>query len=180
MTPNVYFTADLHIGHKFVAEKRGFQSVDEHDDCIIEAWRSRVKSGDRIYVCGDFNFRKENILHKLPGDKHLIRGNHDRKIHDGWSSVADIRNVKIKDDNAPRGKQYIVLCHFPMLSWNKMHYGSWMLHGHCHGNLLDSDCKRLDVGVDTRDDWSPWSYDEVLDAMLERDIKVVDHHEPKL
>ena len=39
-----------------------------------------------------------------------------------------------------------------MVTWNRKHYGSVNVHGHCHGNIDDfneaSDDLRVDVGID--------------------------------
>ena len=35
---NVRFIADLHFGHKWAAKNRGFSSIEEHNDKIIENW----------------------------------------------------------------------------------------------------------------------------------------------
>jgi calcineurin-like phosphoesterase family protein len=71
----------------------------------------------------------------------------------------------------------IVLSHYPFASWNQMHYGSWMLHGHSHGNMPWFG-KRVDVGVDC---WmgAPVSYHMVKAHMDARGIQSQDHHQPK-
>ena len=80
------------------------------------------------------------------------------------------------DPDTSDGYQRIVLCHFPMLTWNRAHYGAWHLHGHCHGSLDGKfDGKRLDVGVDCHD-FAPISYPEVKALMAKKDFVVVDHH----
>ena len=38
----VFFIADLHLGHTNMALKRGFATVEEHDEHIIEKWNSVV------------------------------------------------------------------------------------------------------------------------------------------
>jgi len=73
-------------------------------------------------------------------------------------------------------KQLIILCHYPFLTWNKSHYGSWNLHGHCHGTLPDDpNSLRLDVGVDVHN-FSPISFDEVSTIMSTKNFKPIDHH----
>ena len=45
----------------------------------------------------------------------------------GFASARDYHNAL--------GMTYVVMSHFPMLSWHWQAHGNWMLHGHCHGNL---------------------------------------------
>jgi calcineurin-like phosphoesterase family protein len=71
--------------------------------------------------------------------------------------------------------QPLILMHFPILSWEGMHHGSWHLHGHCHGSLPPTSQKRLDVGVDTHNLY-PYSYMEVKDIMQSKKFSPVDHH----
>ena len=41
----------------------------------------------------------------------------------------------------------LVLCHYPLRSWNRQAKGAWQLHGHSHGRLKPLTRQR-DVGVD--------------------------------
>lgn len=54
----------------------------------------------------------------------------------------------------------IVLMHYPLLTWYQSHFGSWAIHGHCHGTIDNTGKARLDAGVDCHD-YSPISYQEV-------------------
>lgn len=68
----------------------------------------------------------------------------------------------------------IVLCHYPLESWDSCLYGSIHLHGHCHHNLPpDPDKLRQDVGVDGWD-WSPVSAAAILHLMDEK-AKAINH-----
>jgi calcineurin-like phosphoesterase family protein len=63
-----------------------------------------------------------------------------------------------------------------MISWHRMGYGSWMLHGHSHGNLTFKRGKMMDVGVDTNPELAPYSYREVEAVMQGLEFTQVDHH----
>lgn len=176
----IYFTADTHFGHRFIAQVREFLHTDEMDEHLIDGWNRTVSRDDTVYHLGDVSFasrrRTYEILWRLNGTLYLIPGNHDRKKETmlmqsgrfGWSQqIAEINYEK----------QKIVLCHFPMLTWNRAHYGSWHLHGHSHGNLKVKGGKRLDVGIDNRPDMRPWSFDEVGEYMkAAAEFEAVDHH----
>jgi calcineurin-like phosphoesterase family protein len=181
-----YFTSDTHYGHARVIEysKRPFKSVEEMDEALIANHNSVVKPGDRVFHLGDFAFAKEDrilsILKQLNGQKYLCFGNHDKemrrseKIKGMFVKVGDYLEIDVKDANGD--KQRIVLCHYPMITWNKAHHESWMLHGHCHGNLkYPFDGKILDVGVDPMG-YFPRSFDEIKSMMSSKGFTALDHH----
>lgn len=81
-----YFAADLHLGHKKVAEMRGFDDVDEHDRVTIESLLAKVRYGDRLFLLGDISSgtplgqRRALELLKQNFDRkqlHLVIGNHE-------------------------------------------------------------------------------------------------------
>jgi calcineurin-like phosphoesterase family protein len=139
----------------------------------------------------------------LKGKKYLIRGNHDHKLcktkelTDYFEWVKDYYVLRVHDKYANgiddseilQYHQSIVLCHFPILSWEGMQHGNWHLHGHCHDSLPPTSQKRLDVGVDGNyhpNDTNtgvnpdkylmPYSYKDVKEIMSKREFKPVDHH----
>lgn len=79
----IYFTADLHFGHnkEFIYKKRGFNSVDEMNNKIIENWNNIIKDNDEIYIIGDLmlcdNKTGIELYNQLKGKKYIIWGNHD-------------------------------------------------------------------------------------------------------
>lgn len=80
--PTIWFTSDLHFGHRRVIEycNRPYADIDAMTKGLIEIWNNTVKDGDTIYVLGDFSLNPKwsgTILPLLKGDKILIPGNHD-------------------------------------------------------------------------------------------------------
>lgn len=90
----IFFTADLHLNHKLVAENRGFTTLDAegevvpdtaaHDAALADAWDRVVGKRDQVWVLGDLCIgRGWPMRHAIewigqrPGTKHLIWGNHD-------------------------------------------------------------------------------------------------------
>ena len=182
-----WFSADLHLGHDNIRKYclRPFSSVEVMDRAIIDTWNSMVKPSDRAFICGDVAFGKQEdvicYLKQLNGQLHLIRGNHDhRRVYKGdvlkhliW--MKEYHELKIKDEEMDE-TQVIVLFHYPIGSWNKMHHGSWQLHGHSHGSYPESDhLAQYDVGMD-KNSFKPVSYDEVKAIMTRKVFKPVDHH----
>jgi len=153
-------------------------------ETLISNWNDRVLRGDTVFVLGDFmlTYGKKNaplvdsILSRLNGQKWLIAGNHDRqevRKSGYWVKVKDYHEISISLGGDH--KQKIVMSHFPMLSWNKMHHGSWMLHGHTHGTLVGNHGKLLDVGVDCHQ-FAPISINEVELIMRDKHFTPIDHH----
>jgi len=163
----IFFTADLHIGHKSILAMypdRPFASAGDialHDEWLTDLWRRTVSRDDTVYVLGDLTFYKSKdasiLLSKLPGRKFLISGNHDgslKSLKNYFVKTSDLLKVRIKADvsDDTRRELNLMLCHYPMIDWDGKHDGTVMLHGHCHGNLDEYNAKspdlRFDVGID--------------------------------
>jgi len=54
--PNVWFTADFHLGHKNIIRycNRPFDTVEEMNRTILDRLNSLVKTNDFLYFLGDF------------------------------------------------------------------------------------------------------------------------------
>lgn len=75
-----FFTSDLHLGHKRAAEFRGFDSVQEHDQAVMESLWSLPRRS-KLWILGDIAFNDEGIklLFTIPSMvKVAILGNHDK------------------------------------------------------------------------------------------------------
>lgn len=167
MTEQIWFTGDTHFDHQRMADQwRPFNSVEEMNEKLIEAWNSKIKKGDRVYHLGDFSFgnktKIEETLDRLNGQIHMIRGNHDGQLDSlahRFASYSPYRELKIP---GYAGHRRVILFHFPIESWHGVGRGQFHLHGHTHNNLATiPNARRKDVGVDTRDDWGPYSWEEI-------------------
>lgn len=79
-----FFIADLHLGHRNMAIKRGFKDEHEHDEFIIQRWNSVVNKRDTVWILGDVTMEKSSnyeLLRRLRGFKKVILGNHDQPQH---------------------------------------------------------------------------------------------------
>ena len=167
--PNLFFTSDTHFGHNNILKlgnKRPFNTIEEHDQTLIDNWNKVVGKGDIVFHLGDFSMnydqeKIENTLKQLNGQKHLILGNHDRtKIqykflnNNLWQSVRDYHKLKWTLYN---GKEItIILKHFPILEFDgAFRKDSIHLYGHIHDiNNYDDIYNKLGfkaahIGVDT-------------------------------
>lgn len=168
-----WFTSDLHIGHWRVAKERGFHHFDRsdgkyyadedaHDAALAEAWDSRVKPEDDVWVLGDIScggwpaaWDAITWVGNRPGRKFLIWGNHDfgfpssQRAHlygrryvgeDGaFFSASLASSLQIAD-------QRVLLSHMPYAGdhgeqedrhtqWRLRDEGRWLIHGHTHSDV---------------------------------------------
>jgi len=180
----VYFTSDLHAHHNNVCSftDRTWDSDNNINECV-RIWNSRAKESDVIYHLGDFSFggtskfgEIKDMISRLNGKIHFILGNHDKeKI---FLALMELMPHKILSVSHYKeisfGKKKIVLCHYPILSWNNMQHGSIMLHGHLHSTKEWETGKIMDVGLDSAHtiygEHKLISRDEVLNYMEGREI----------
>lgn len=184
----IHFTSDTHFGHKNIVlgvtnwpedirerSCRKFETIEEMDEVLLERINETVKPGDTLYHLGDWSFGDfENILKYRRRincrNVHLILGNHDHHIERNRAGIRGAFSSVTPYLEISFNKEHIIMCHYPFKTWNRGHHGSWMLHGHCHGNLpLEVPLRRtIDAGVDTHD-FYPYSFDELKEIMNSRD-----------
>jgi calcineurin-like phosphoesterase family protein len=129
----LFFVSDPHLGHENILylskETRVFSSIKEHDDHICNEWEHDVGKRDTVWVLGDLGIGKYPLdrLRELPGNKILIRGNHDEQPLSEYLRVfSDIYSmVKFKG---------YWLTHCPMHP-NEL-WGKRNIHGHVHSNTV--------------------------------------------
>lgn len=160
-----YFTADTHLGDDSIRRffGRPFRSAAEMDQAII-AGCSSVGAGDHLWIVGDFaacgtgdlRDRARAAFDALPGRKHLVRGNHDpdwvcREL--AWDSVHDL--VEIEADGLR-----MVLCHYPLVTWNGVRDGAVQVFGHVHDRWPGAQ-GQVNAGVDL------WQFKPISVAQVE-------------
>lgn len=183
MKSNEFVTADHHFGHRGILRKGGrpWTDIDEMNEDLIRRWNAKVPArGAIVYHLGDFSWmnrkRTEEVLWQLNGTIRLVKGNHDHTIKGELEKEFEW----VKDSYHSKTEKGISvhMYHWACQTWNKIHYGGWMLHGHSHGSLKTPMwMRRLDVGIDTHPNFEPWSYEEIEHLMKDRSFKPQDHHE---
>ena len=138
----IFFTSDLHFGHENVIrfDNRPFNTVVEMDDEMIKRWNTKVGKGDIVYVLGDFIWKAAtneavSIIRRLNGQIILIKGNHDRFLHNAAAkkALAGINDyddicVTLQDGTTRR----CILSHYFIPFYNGHRYQAIHLHGHSH------------------------------------------------
>jgi len=171
---SVFVTADHHFGHANIIRfcSRPFANVTEMDQSMIDAWNAVVGPEDTVYHLGDFTLTDSLSpwVHALQFRKLLIvPGGHDHRWLKKFGQPPGNRIeilpplVTLEFPSGEKRPNVVVLCHYPMLSWDRSHYGSLHLHGHSHGTIPDDlsgdtqlppgnkKGRRIDVGVDSWD-----------------------------
>lgn len=163
-----FFIADIHFGHEnaLAFDNRPFKTIEEHDRALIENWNNAAGPDDEVFVLGDISWhnatRTNEILRELNGKKHLIVGNHDKKLlknrefQSHFMEITDYKELALPDGKG------IVLSHYPIPCFNHHYYGWYHLYGHVHISfewnmmervkyememLYDKPCEMFNCGV---------------------------------
>ena len=137
--PSVFLVSDTHFGHmgvcRFtrndgVTKLRPWDSPEEMDEAMVKAWNERVKPTDKVYHLGDvvINRKALKVLHRLNGDKVLIRGNHD------IFPDIDYRQY-FRELRAYHVMNGLILSHIPVHEASLGRFGC-NIHGHLHANRV--------------------------------------------
>ena len=181
----LFFTSDTHFGHTNIIKycDRPFKDQYEMNQQLVDNWNSVVPEDGIVFHLGDFALgldtkSTQHVINSLNGKIHLIIGNHEKcalakeYIVSLWESVNDVTEIEVEDDEITYGKQHIIMCHYPMITWNASHRGSWQLFGHVHGGLsnkgvIQHPTASMDVGVDCHN-YFPISYQQVKEQITKQ------------
>ena len=165
----LFFTSDHHFGHGGARGlfKRPFGSIAEMDAAMVARWNEVVGADDQVWYLGDFAVRQPAgrmaaLLEALSGTKHLIAGNNDGPATTGLAGWASVQHYAELDLDGT----WLILCHYPLRSWNRMSRGAFNLHGHSHGRLAPLP-RQVDVGVDCSD-FRPITLKEIQSHLARR------------
>lgn len=105
---------------------------------LVRRWNEKVDKGDLVYILGDLIWKCDNVpklIKSLNGSKILIRGNHDKFLHNAankklFDTIKDYDDIKVtlKTGEVKR----CILSHYPIHFYNGYYHGAIMLHGHTH------------------------------------------------
>ena len=149
--PSVFLVSDTHFGHagvcRFtrndgVTKLRPFDTPEEMDEFMVEAWNARVRPNDKVYHLGDvvMSRRSLSIMDRLNGDKVLIRGNHDIfKDEDYRKYFRELRAYHVMNG--------MILSHIPIHSESLGRFGV-NIHGHTHANRVMRPARVLEEFID--------------------------------
>ena len=143
----IYFTSDLHLGHKAIPKYREpFETMEEHDEYILSKIESLGKR-DILYILGDFLFDGPNYekyierLNNIACRIKLIMGNHD--------SLKLYKEDCIEMQLPLFSYKKIWLSHCPIHP-NELRNRLGCIHGHMHLKSLDDE-RYFNVNLDVND-----------------------------
>ena len=175
--PAVFLTSDTHFGHagvcKFlrddgVTKLRPWDNPEDMDEEMVKRWNETVRPNDKVYHLGDvvINRKALSIMHRLNGDKVLIRGNHDIFRDDEY-------RIHFRELRAYHVMNGMILSHIPIHSDSLGRFGT-NIHGHLHANRVKAEVWG-EYEIDTRyhcvcveqTDFRPILFEDVIKRISE-------------
>lgn len=186
---NTYFTADLHLGHKKVAEIRGYDT-DVHDELIVNDIIGALAPRDTLWILGDIMGTGSDRDYALDvlgqvgretgATLRLVSGNHDTshsmhrrahreapKYYPVFDSVQDFARIRYNNSD-------VLLSHFPYqgsgdrgaseryAQYRLPNMGLPLIHGHTHQEAPTVAHRPNQVCVS----WDAWGRVASLDEVM--------------
>ena len=165
-----WVTSDLHLNHDkdFIYKARGFETVQEMNEAIINRFNSKVKPDDTVYILGDVCLGDTEasipLIKLLNGKKYLAYGNHDTDNRISRFLELGLFKDVLMGYRVNAYKRVFVLTHYPTLVANPNEKYVINLHGHTHSKdpfQLFGDSACYNVALDAHDCY-PVSFPEIL------------------
>lgn len=159
---------------EFIWKVRGFNSIEEMNETIIQKWNKTVSAEDDVYILGDVILGDPSNIEyvkRLNGKIHIVLGNHDtanrEKMYRELPNVVEVAEVGIR---LKYKKHHFVFTHYPMMTGNlekeSLKQMSLNLYGHTHQltNFYNDMPYMYHVGVDSHDGY-PVLLDDIIEEM---------------
>ena len=173
----IWFCGDWHLCHDkdFIWKARGFNSVEEMNEAIVERHNARVTTEDTVYVLGDCALGNTTVaieyIKQMNGHKVLIVGNHDTdqriKTYIEEGIFEDIQfGARLKASKRTR----FYLSHYPTIVNNfDDPVNVWNISAHTHSKekFEIKDKKIYCVSLDAHD-CCPVNIETILNDINER------------
>lgn len=160
---NVWFTSDLHWGHKNICKYRdGFSSELEHRLTLKENILTALGKRDILWVLGDSVFTDDALpdLYDIKNTKFLVIGNHcGQHMKNPWDLYHAFDRVY-----GIHSKYGSWLTHAPIHDSELR--GRFNVHGHTHGTCVD-DPRYLNVCPEQHD-YKPIDLNMVREILYSR------------
>ena len=137
----IFVTSDTFFGRKKSATARGFASVQEMNETMIELWNSKVNPEDVVIHLGNFAWTCDDVettYDKLNGEIIFMVADHDQSLLELKEAGAGLLIL----ENAIYTHENVVFCHWPLEEWPGKKLDKFHFHGHFSSNIK-SDVKKL-------------------------------------
>lgn len=173
----VFFRPSLtHFNHDrdFIYEPRGFSTIQENDEIIVERFNSIVRPDDDLYLLGDLMLGDNEVgldcLRQLNGNLHILWGNHCTDVRkELYKTLPNVVETLGYAGMFKYKKWKFYLSHYPTLTGNfDLEQKPWeqveCLFGHTHQktNFYNDNPLLYHVGVDSHDCY-PVSIDQIIE-----------------
>lgn len=178
----IFISSDYHFFHnrEFIYKPRGFNSIEEMNQTILDNHNKIIEPDDDVYLLGDLLLGGPDkleegleLINKLNGKLHLVRGNHctDKR----WAAYSMLPNV-VEQSNAIYLKYkgfHFYMSHYPTFTANlekeSLKQCTINLYGHTHqqSNFYNDIPFMYHVGVDSHNN-CPVSIDEAICDMYKK------------
>ena len=180
----IYFSSDLHFNHNkpFIYEPRGFKSIYDMNDTIIENFNSIITHDDDLYLLGD-TFLGDldagiSLFNQLPGKIHLVWGNHDTNTRSiAMTECPNVVEICSYASVLHYHKWHFYLSHYPTCTTNFDDYQKPLkqrilcLAGHTHSKEKFEPCGSYNVAVDAHSCF-PVSIEEIIKDFKNLQVKI--------
>ena len=159
---------------EFIWKVRGFNSIEEMNETIIQKWNETISAEDDAYILGDVILGDPSNIEyvkRLSGKLHIVLGNHDtanrEKMYRELPNVVEVAEVGIR---LKYKKHHFVFTHYPMMTGNlekeSLRQMSLNLYGHTHQltNFYNDMPFLYHVGVDSHNGY-PVLLDDIIEEM---------------
>lgn len=200
---DVFFWSDTHFNHRCehwatpLWKSRGFDSVEHHNESLIQRWNEVCTDNSVFFHLGDFIFgfdaaeNFKDIVKRLSfKDLYIMPGNHNS----GWKQIFEQQKNNVWNISSNKRvifipnyaetmieNTHLILSHYPILSFNCQSKGSICLYGHVHGNLakneigsLYSEARTLEVCIETQP--KPINLKGIRNILHDKSAVTFDHH----
>ena len=191
VAPYDWIISDTHFYHNNIVKycyrpgwnKYGNHDYTWHNNLMESNWVNRVGENDSILHLGDvaFSVKKKRdaiaaLFASLPGDKYLIKGNHDNAPNEWYEEIG----FTVLDPFFTMHNGYkVYFTHYPMV---KLYPEQINIHGHVHNNSVDCMTKaHKNISADVMA-FAPVPMQDIMDDCVyrvnesnERDVAPNDH-----
>ena len=166
---SIFAIGDPHLSLGCNKEMNIFAGWHDYVQRLEQNWREWISSEDTVILAGDISWAMNiedtladfTFLHRLPGEKYLMKGNHDYWWRaEGSITARELGRIRRSLAAAPPENEKILFLHYPPIFGQQVipeffdvmkEYGvKQCFYGHLHGGAIPLAYQGEFFGVDCR------------------------------